>query len=150
MTPVRDLAEWRNLEVEVRRLAVELSSLIIEVRGLQTTQEWQKAAGDQRHSENQNKIAAVEEKVEQVSVLLNGDGRHRGIVAQLAVIHELSQESADRSRRTGIWMRWGITIMISLLALLFGEALARRTALVIEPSAPGQSQPYDSGIPSNP
>ena len=150
MTPVRDSDEWRSVQSEVRRLAVELSSLVVEVRGLKSSQEWQKEAQNQRHSDNQEKIQAVEEKVEEVSLLLNGDGNHRGIVTQLEIIHALSEKSAERSRRTGIWVRWGIPIIISLLGLLFGEAIARRTALITAPFTPGQSQHYDSGIPSSP
>jgi hypothetical protein len=114
MVPVlHDSPEWRQVQDDLKKLLSELSRLNYELTALRQQQDFQ-------HSNNREKITAIEERIEAVEALLNGDGDTPGLKTEMAVLVAYGKASATWAKVIAALL--GILLAAGSLYVAYFEA----------------------------
>src|ERR1700761_904341 len=97
MTPL--YPDWNSFQDKIGDLGAKIASLTTELNNLKEQQR-------NLHDANQTEIHTIEERIEAVERLLNGDNINQGLITQMAVIIAQGKTSA-------FWMK-ALAALISL------------------------------------
>jgi len=116
MTPVlHDSQEWRDVQKQLRDIAVELARLNGKLGTLGTTQQGQ-------HNSNLGQIDEIKKRIADLELILDGDGTddRPGLRIQIATMVAVTESAEKHAKSTASWVKWGIGLALTLFGLFCG------------------------------